>query len=170
MKRYTDKKAAKAINNILSVIRYEGNRRKAFYNPWTKGNNTFFCNEFSMYQINGKIPENVRLVPDIEEQNKRAFESARENIINKIFYPTIRNDNLTIIDNPEIEYIRENRNGNKVQLKGENTPYYNPKYLIDMVTLFPDGKYYIDRNKGKLSPLVVVHKNGSGFLLPIRVY
>ena len=174
MKRYTEKKAAAVFNSILAESRYQAKKddRKFWLSePWE--NNAGYgvvLDGFRIIRNYSGIPAGISQIWTVKPWTRTEREEAKQNrgkIENFTIVSALR-EGYTETEAPTEDYIRENKHGYPVQLPGDGEkPYFNSKYLIDFIKIFPDAKWMINPEKGYLSPVLVVSEHGDGYLLPV---
>lgn len=181
MKRYTEKKAAAYMNKVLNSARrntktsINGNRiYKYFINSWKDlDGNCFACDGYKICKLYAGYPDGITDIWSVHvltNEQKKEMEYQHKTIVQRTletFYTTARQE----VNSLSIDYVRDNKNElDSIQLPGgENMPFYSAYYLIDVINLFPDGKWYILPEKGKYSPLYVTdNKNGEVYIMPVR--
>lgn len=181
MKRYTEKKAAAVCRRIFAnsatATRYNasGKRIQKPINGWYTEDGYIMTDGFRAIRLNECPREGVpcllsaHLLTPEEREKENKMRATVQNIINEVFtlvssectgpLEDFRVKAGTVQTEKQIYY----------RISGENSPAYNPRYLIDMIQAFPDALYFIDKRKGQLSPLWAISEHGAGVVLPVRV-
>lgn len=67
---------------------------------------------------------------------------------------------------PDLSKARELSKAKASYDFGEGLPAINPKYLIDMLRIFPDAEVYADSTTPDIKAVRFYSKDGEGYILP----
>lgn len=176
MKRYTEKKAAAMCEKVLKNARRNNAILK---NGWYDNNKNFIVTDgYRAYKL--KHFPNVDIITQqltsrqtTDKKQLEKMEKAGEHIekmlsdeLSNIVY-TLCAETLTNAD------IDKNTTTTARQtyckLSSTFPSAYNPHYLKEIITLFPDASYYSDKTS-RFSPLYAISENGIACLMPIRIF
>lgn len=170
MARYTEKKAAKVIEKIINNVPIYSNNKIGFISfPFIDNNgNLCACDSFRIIRLFNGIPADTKELYRESITNWKTDDIQKQKTLVSNTIEKALTEDYTITEKPTTEYIKTNKAGNKVNLPGNNVPhFFNDKYLLDMLTLFPSGNWYIKHND-IYSPLLVLDDNGQALVLPCR--
>lgn len=176
MKRYTDKKAAAMCEKVLKNARRNNVILK---NGWFDENKNFIVTDgFRAYKL--KHFPNVDIITQqltsrsiTDKKQLEKMKKARA-YIEKIFSDELMKPSYTLCaDTLTSADIDKNTTTTARQtyckLSNAIHSVYSPHYLKEIITLFPNARYYSDKTS-RFSPLYAISENGIACLLPIRLF
>lgn len=181
MKRYTEKKAAIFTNKILNQARRNRKEKingeriyKYFVNAWKDENdNCIACDGYRIAKLYNGFPAGITEIWSCHVLNNEQLKEMeyRHKIAIDYTFNSFTAADLHEVNIPSIDYIRNNKTEDEYfQLPGDkNFPFFAAYWLIDVLNVFPDCKWYIMPEKGKKSPLYVKDNNGECFIMPVYI-
>lgn len=150
---------AKAMNNIIKNAIKINKYKKEFHGAIIKDGCQYVTDAYRIIKLYNPID-----IQEAPEQNTFDFEKllkgARENQ-EELKTPTISELKTHI----EIEKVKDKNNTKIYYDFGENKPMVDAKYLLDILTAFPDAKIYAN---GVMGILYFKDELGEAILCPIR--
>ncbi len=182
MPRYTDKKAAsvcrKIFANSATVTRYdaEGHRIHKPINGWYTEEHYIMTDGYRAIGLKSVPSDGVpcmlsaKLLTDAEKARLNQMRAGVEKLLNAIFTEIPSECFGPLTEDVVNDHTTRTKTQTYFRLTNQTfSPAYNPRYVKDFITLYPDAGYFIDTSKGALSPLWAVSAHGVGVLLPVRV-
>ncbi len=151
--------------NVATIMEkmFKGATQEKLKGAWMDENGRqCVCDGFRAYRLKTAIPLTMideKLTPLALEEVIDPLIGRRENIL--IPAPSVK-------DLKERIALNRAQNGRKAATLydfGRGLPVVSARFLLEMLTVFPDAKIY---STGLLSPLYITSERGDGVLLPVR--
>lgn len=170
MTRYTDKKAARYCNKVLTGV--EPERARALENAWSDTFGRWFvCDAYRAYRLESE-PDGLRVV--LHERMLNAAQRAeveRVHIAVESMFDAER-IGATVeipVDYDAVVAASRDREADYTIDLGEDFPVVNARYLRDAMELLPGGRVCCQDNARRMiSPVYVMSPDGIALILPVR--
>lgn len=165
MKRYTNKKAGKFFNKVLSGVTAD---YAVLHNSWSDNFGRWFaCDGYRAYRVN-TMPDGL-----LETWSVHILPKAKVEAVHSAVEAMFDGDKLEQIEEISIDFetvMDAYRNSEDWTIDlGEDYPVVNVKYLREAMEMLPGGKVYCtDNMKRMISPVYVISDDGIALILPIR--
>lgn len=170
MTRYTDKKAARYCNRVLTGV--EPERARALENAWSDTFGRWFvCDAYRAYRLESE-PDGLRVVIRAERPNaaQRAEVERVHIAVESMFDAERIGPTVEIpVDYDAVVAASRDRGADYTIDLGEDFPVVNARYLRDALEMLPGGRVYCQDNARRMiSPVYVMSADGIALILPVR--